>query len=190
MALTPAEKLHVINTPRANFIRSLLTSYVEGHALGDPRLMPWERSRGSDFRCVAQAVFVMSKWGTNSLVGSGSLPQVERWLTERGDTPKVSAPPKKKGPGKPPKKPRDLDMDVDKNDQDFDDEHDSDYTDAPQVPEPFMRKVRETYGILAELVTTDGLNHIFHLIHTPKVREFSCSYRFVTSAEYYKGIAD
>ncbi|THU97548.1 hypothetical protein K435DRAFT_60783 [Dendrothele bispora CBS 962.96] len=172
MALTPAEKLHVINTPRANFIRSLLTSFVEkGGALGDPQVMPWDRSRGSDFRCIAQGVFVMYKWGTGTLTGSGSLPQVERWLTERGNDDADTGRAKKRGPGRPLKKGRavkrsrrseDLDdMDVDQEDQIQDDEDDGDYLDAPQVTEAFARKVRETYTILAHLATTNGLNEAF-----------------------------
>ncbi|KAF5345784.1 hypothetical protein D9758_011907 [Tetrapyrgos nigripes] len=172
MALTPAEKLHVINTPRANFIRSLLSSYVEGHSLGDARYMPWERSRGSDFRCVAQAVFVMSKWGSNSLLGAGSLPQVERWLIERGkddNTSKASAQKKKRGPGRP-RKVKVMEQDDEIDEQEIDEkDNDGDYTDAPEVPETFARKVRETYEILGKLAETERLNQVFHLPHNPKV---------------------
>ncbi|KAK7435615.1 hypothetical protein VKT23_019567 [Stygiomarasmius scandens] len=179
MALTPAEKLHVINTPRANFIRSILGSYVEGNALGDPQTVPWDRTRGSDFRCIAQGVFVMYKWGTNTLTGSGSLPQVERWLLERGDiddskTGRLkSSTSRKRGPGRPPKKrtvskrsrlSEDADrMDVDQEDDQIqeDEDEDGDFVDAPQVSEVFAKKVRESYNILVQLATTDGLKDVF-----------------------------
>ncbi|THU99208.1 hypothetical protein K435DRAFT_719927 [Dendrothele bispora CBS 962.96] len=178
MALTPAEKLHVINTPRAYFIRSILESYVERHPLGNPEVLLWDRSRGSDFRCVAQAVFIMSKWGTNSLTGSGSLPQVERWLTEKGkdkDTSKLGASSRKtRGRGRP-KKHRKYNVDASEDEEDeIDDESDGDYTDgdytdAPHVPEMFSRRVKEVYNTLTEIATNDDLNGVFHLTQNPKV---------------------
>ncbi|KNZ73694.1 hypothetical protein J132_10365 [Termitomyces sp. J132] len=65
MALTPAEKLQVVNTPRSAFIRSLLThfptsssSYSEDGA-GPLAHFDWERTRGSDYRSISQMVFCL-----------------------------------------------------------------------------------------------------------------------------------
>ncbi|KAG5335956.1 hypothetical protein C0989_012472 [Termitomyces sp. Mn162] len=65
MALTPAEKLQVVNTPRSAFIRSLLThfltsssSYSEDGA-GSLAHFDWERTRGSDYRSISQMVFCL-----------------------------------------------------------------------------------------------------------------------------------
>ncbi|KAH7869492.1 uncharacterized protein C8R40DRAFT_1059175 [Lentinula edodes] len=87
MALTSAEKLHVITTPRARFIRDLLEEFVSETTLGSPNI-PWDKSRGSDFRCISQAVYLMDKWPTTksgaALKHAGSLPLVEKWLSSTG----------------------------------------------------------------------------------------------------------
>lgn len=79
MALTPAEKLQVINTPRAAFIRELQTLHLkeEGGLSGEG--LEWDRSRGSDFRGIAQAVWCMDKLPSLKSVGSHS--QLEKWLS-------------------------------------------------------------------------------------------------------------
>ncbi|KIJ94161.1 hypothetical protein K443DRAFT_12331 [Laccaria amethystina LaAM-08-1] len=79
MALTPAEKLQVVNTPRAAFIRELQTLHLkeEGGLSGEG--LEWDRSRGSDFRGIAQAVWCMDKLPTLKSVGSHS--QLEKWLS-------------------------------------------------------------------------------------------------------------
>ncbi|THU79356.1 hypothetical protein K435DRAFT_558726, partial [Dendrothele bispora CBS 962.96] len=144
MALTSAEKLHVIATPRAQFIRSILASHISETVLGGPKF-PWDRARGSDFRCISQAVFVMSKWTSSTLTGAGSLPQVEKWLRETGESnTKGRATPKKRAVG-----------------------HDGDYIDAPQVPEAFAKKVIETYDMLVAMVGDSKLNKAFYAY--PKV---------------------
>ncbi len=84
MALSSAEKLRVVNTPRAKFINELREQFVTEDSLAAPSF-PWERSRGADFRCLAQAVYVMSKWSTDNsaaLKNAGTLPQVEKWLED------------------------------------------------------------------------------------------------------------
>ncbi|KAJ3869502.1 hypothetical protein EV359DRAFT_76621 [Lentinula novae-zelandiae] len=87
MALTSAEKLHVITTPRARFIRDLLEEFVSETTLGSPNI-PWDKSRGSDFRCISQAVYLMDKWPTTksgaALKHAGSLQLVEKWLSSTG----------------------------------------------------------------------------------------------------------
>ena len=62
MALTPSEKLAVIDTPRSRFIRTLLDKYLtEAGALSGPPL-DWDRSRGGDFRTLALAVYVTDRF--------------------------------------------------------------------------------------------------------------------------------
>ncbi|KAJ3993775.1 hypothetical protein F5050DRAFT_1576977, partial [Lentinula boryana] len=84
VALSSAEKLRVLNTRRAKFINELKVLFVTEQGLAAPSFR-WERSRGADYRCLAQAVYVISKWGTDrssSLKNAGTLPQVERWLED------------------------------------------------------------------------------------------------------------
>ncbi|KAF5363203.1 hypothetical protein D9758_008370 [Tetrapyrgos nigripes] len=184
MALTSAEKLHVIATPRAQFIRSLLNTHVSDDTLGDPKL-PWDRSRGGDFRCISQAVFVMSKWTSSPLSGAGTLAQVEKWLTETGEgaagsgrgaraKAKTTTGKGKRGPGRPRKtkpKPKAEDEDEDMEHEDEEDEEDQiedgDYIDAPQVPEAFAKKVRDTYDLFVELTRDPKLKKPF--VSYPKV---------------------
>ncbi|KAL1744739.1 hypothetical protein HDZ31DRAFT_37920 [Schizophyllum fasciatum] len=89
MALTPSEKLAVIDTPRSRFIRSLLEKYLtESGALASPPL-EWDRSRGSDFRTLSLAVYVIERF-LDDPVGFRQLPAVEqlsRWLSAREDVP-------------------------------------------------------------------------------------------------------
>ncbi|KAG2148976.1 hypothetical protein DEU56DRAFT_87764 [Suillus clintonianus] len=78
MALTPAEKLQVTNTPMASFVRRLEAEYFgEDKPLGGNTL-DWDRSRGGDFRCIAQALYCISKYP--SLQSVGTVPQIEKWL--------------------------------------------------------------------------------------------------------------
>ncbi|EAU81599.2 hypothetical protein CC1G_02615 [Coprinopsis cinerea okayama7 len=79
MALTPAEKLQVINTPRAAFIRDLQNEHVKDGGLSSAYL-EWDSSRGGDFRCLAQALWCIEKYGPN-LKNAGSISQLEKWLT-------------------------------------------------------------------------------------------------------------
>ncbi|KAG2073790.1 hypothetical protein BDR04DRAFT_1094371 [Suillus decipiens] len=78
MALTPAEKLQVTNTPMASFVRQLEAEYFgEDKPLGGGAL-DWDRTRGGDFRCIAQALYCISKYP--SLQSVGTVPQIEKWL--------------------------------------------------------------------------------------------------------------
>ncbi|KAF8808804.1 hypothetical protein BYT27DRAFT_7188278 [Phlegmacium glaucopus] len=78
MALTPSEKLQVINSPRASFIRELQTTYLkeDGWLGGDA--LEWDRSRGSDFRCLSQAIYCMEKISGN--LKGVTMVQLEKWL--------------------------------------------------------------------------------------------------------------
>ncbi|KAF6752450.1 hypothetical protein DFP72DRAFT_1070396 [Ephemerocybe angulata] len=78
MALTPAEKLQVVNTERSKFSRKLVQEHVAEGGLS-PNVLDWDCSRGADFRCVASALWCIEKWGP--LVKSvPSVPQLEKWL--------------------------------------------------------------------------------------------------------------
>ena len=79
MALTPAEKLQVIKSPRSGFIRNLLDTYVEndGPLAGDN--LHWDTRRGTDFRCLAMATFYMEK---PTLGGFSTLISVEKWISD------------------------------------------------------------------------------------------------------------
>ncbi|KAG1830222.1 hypothetical protein EV424DRAFT_1377838 [Suillus variegatus] len=78
MALTPAEKLQVINTPMSSFVRQLEVEYFgQDKPLGGDAL-DWDRSRGGDFRCIAQALYCISKYP--SLQSVGTVLQIEKWL--------------------------------------------------------------------------------------------------------------
>ncbi|KIK51281.1 hypothetical protein GYMLUDRAFT_252190 [Collybiopsis luxurians FD-317 M1] len=84
VALSSAEKLRVLNSPRAKFINELRDLFVTERTLGAPSFR-WDRSRGADYRCFAQAVYVIYRWGNDngvSLKNAGTLPQVEKWLDE------------------------------------------------------------------------------------------------------------
>ncbi|KAF7323100.1 hypothetical protein HMN09_00090200 [Mycena chlorophos] len=78
VALTPAEKLKVIATPRANFVRKLQELYLNNDesALSGGSLN-WNRSRGSDFRCLAQ----MLQW-IESSAKTSSFINIEKWLSD------------------------------------------------------------------------------------------------------------
>ncbi|KAJ8501615.1 hypothetical protein ONZ45_g12096 [Pleurotus djamor] len=84
MALTPAEKLQVTNSPRAKFIRDILRDYVDGDdvengkgGLGGDHL-EWDRKRGADFRCLAQAVHALVRYP--SLNNISPMAHLEKWL--------------------------------------------------------------------------------------------------------------
>ncbi|KAG1727764.1 uncharacterized protein EDB91DRAFT_886494 [Suillus paluster] len=78
MALTPAEKLQVVNTSMASFVRKVEAEYfTEGKPLGG-RALDWDRSRGGDFRCIAQALYCISKYP--SLNSVGTVGQIDKWL--------------------------------------------------------------------------------------------------------------
>ncbi|KAF9076684.1 hypothetical protein BDP27DRAFT_1414534 [Rhodocollybia butyracea] len=88
VALSSAEKLKVLNTRRAKFITELKELYVTEDGLAASTFR-WERSRGADYRCLAQAVYVIQKWNVDnglSLKNAGTLPQVEKWLNDPSES--------------------------------------------------------------------------------------------------------
>ncbi|KAJ7063429.1 hypothetical protein C8F01DRAFT_1132989 [Mycena amicta] len=77
VALTPAEKLKVLSTPRANFVRQLQETFLNNDesSLSEGSLS-WKRSRGSDWRCVAQMLQSIHS-GKQS-----SFSTLEKWLSD------------------------------------------------------------------------------------------------------------
>lgn len=66
------------------FIRELNAIYIkEGGLAGDA--LDWDRSRGSDFRCLAQALYIIEKFAEGQ-VNYSTLLQLEKWL-ERSPEP-------------------------------------------------------------------------------------------------------
>ncbi|KAG6829907.1 hypothetical protein H0H87_009809 [Tephrocybe sp. NHM501043] len=101
MALTPAEKLQVTNTPRSAFIRSLLSHFLSTttspssspEGAGSLAHFDWDRTRGADYRCIAQIVFSMFYYPAfpsttefvstkSALKGLGAITQVEKFLSD------------------------------------------------------------------------------------------------------------
>ncbi|KAJ3900468.1 hypothetical protein F5879DRAFT_992846 [Lentinula edodes] len=84
MALSTAEKLRIRSTRHAKFINELRELYVTESGLAAPSFR-WDRSRDADYRCLAQAVYALSKWGperNTALKTTGTLSQVEKWLDD------------------------------------------------------------------------------------------------------------
>ena len=67
-----------MNSPRASFIWELQTIYLEEDGWLGGDLLDWDRSCGSDFRCVSQVIFRIEKISGN-LKGVTIL-QLEKWL--------------------------------------------------------------------------------------------------------------
>ncbi|KAF8873898.1 hypothetical protein BD779DRAFT_1664324 [Infundibulicybe gibba] len=70
-------QLQVVSSSRATFIRQLQASFLtedNGEALD------WERARGADFRCLAQATYCIGKYDSG-LQTMGAAPQLEKWLS-------------------------------------------------------------------------------------------------------------
>ena len=83
MALTPAEKLQVINSPRAQFIRELQANYLKEQGGGGltTSALDWDRSRGSDFRGLAQAIYTIDKYSP-AFKTAPTILQIEKWLSD------------------------------------------------------------------------------------------------------------
>ncbi|KAF5346616.1 hypothetical protein D9757_014948 [Collybiopsis confluens] len=136
MALSSAEKLRVVSSPRAKFINDIRDLYITEDKLGAPSFR-WDRSRGADFRCLSQSVYVMYKWGDDKgafIKNAGTLPQVEKWLEEH-NTP---------------------------------------------VPGDFARSVKQTFAILADLVSpieVIGVSVLIyvHLVIAPPANKLTMS---------------
>ncbi|KAJ6492018.1 hypothetical protein C8R45DRAFT_990213 [Mycena sanguinolenta] len=78
VALTPAEKLKVISTPRAKFVRELQDNFLNDEDAGlSGEALAWDRSRGSDFRCLAQTIQCIEMSPKTT-----SIQATEKWLND------------------------------------------------------------------------------------------------------------
>ncbi|KAF8129066.1 hypothetical protein EV363DRAFT_1169876 [Boletus edulis] len=94
MALTPAEKLQVLNTPMSAFVRKLQSEYLKPGSPLDAEGFDWDRSRGGDFRCIALALYVIAKYPLSSSIGT--VTQLEKWLYNPTTQPSARGKGKKK----------------------------------------------------------------------------------------------
>ncbi|KAK7049388.1 hypothetical protein VNI00_005989 [Paramarasmius palmivorus] len=149
MALTPAEKLQSIATPRANFIRELLEKYNTEDTLGTSKIS-WDRERARDFHVFASVVHTLEKWitsGKPKTLALAGMAQIEKWLGEKTDD---GAP--RKTSGRKQKKKVNPDHDEEYfEDDDEDDEMDGEYG---EVPPSFKKKVEEAFAFASKAVNT------------------------------------
>ncbi|KAF5313905.1 hypothetical protein D9619_013062 [Psilocybe cf. subviscida] len=89
MALTPAEKLQIIKTDRADFVRQLQNEYMKENGYLGPQYLPWDVSRGSDYRGIAQAICCMDTF-SNPKAPQPALPVLERWLSVEDPLPSAT----------------------------------------------------------------------------------------------------
>jgi len=84
MALTPAEKLAVIKSARADFVRQLQSTFFKDSS-SPLTTLAWDRSRGLDFRCLATVLWCLDRFRQNpsSLANTGSIVQIESWLSAK-----------------------------------------------------------------------------------------------------------
>jgi len=84
MALTPAEKLAVIKSSRADFIRQLQSTFFKDSSSPFTTLA-WDRSRGTDFRCLATILWCLDRFSQSPsfLANTGSIIQIESWLSAK-----------------------------------------------------------------------------------------------------------
>lgn len=62
----------------AAFVRKLQSEYFHLGSPLDGEGFDWDRSRGGDFRCIAQALYVIAKYPSSASIGT--IVQVEKWL--------------------------------------------------------------------------------------------------------------
>ncbi|KAG7086339.1 hypothetical protein E1B28_002301 [Marasmius oreades] len=139
VALTTAEKMNVIKTPRADFVRFLMERYLTAERLGNPEI-PWSMARGTDFKCIASSVFIISNRA--QMTFSGTV-QVENWLAETNSSSLRASKNSKKTSGS--------------------DDNDGDYNDSSGVPLPdsFRQKVIETFEVMVKLANNKKYNQAF-----------------------------
>ncbi|KAJ7622315.1 hypothetical protein FB45DRAFT_1061863 [Roridomyces roridus] len=77
VALTPAEKLKVLKTPRAAFVRKLQDTFLDDDSPLGGDVLAWDRSRGSDFRCLAQTIQCIAMNPKTT-----SIQATEKWLSD------------------------------------------------------------------------------------------------------------
>ncbi|KAJ8091048.1 hypothetical protein PM082_024655 [Marasmius tenuissimus] len=86
MALTVAEKLQAISTPRADLIRRLMEKFITPDTLAHPDVA-WDRTRARDFQIIGNVIYYLFKWEKHSGVKTWiSTSVLETWLSEPEST--------------------------------------------------------------------------------------------------------
>lgn len=129
-----SEKLQVLNTPMSAFVRKLQLEYFNLEGPLDTEDFDWDRSRGGDFRCITQALYVIAKYPSSSSIGA--ITQLEKWL----HNPTI----KPNGRGKGKKKATDDDADEDLS-----------------KDEAFLERVHATFRAFTKLVGDALLKPLF-----------------------------
>lgn len=75
------EKLQVVNSPHAQFIRELQANYLKEEGGLATSALDWDRARGSDFRCLAQAIYTIDKYSA-AFKTAPTILQLEKWLSD------------------------------------------------------------------------------------------------------------
>lgn len=75
------EKLQVVNSPHAQFIRELQAKYLKEEGGLATSALDWDRARGSDFRCLAQAIYTIDKYSA-AFKTAPTILQLEKWLSD------------------------------------------------------------------------------------------------------------
>lgn len=89
-----SEKLQVLNTPMSAFVRKIQLEYLNTGSPLDSDSFEWDRSRGGDFRCITQALYIIAKYPTSTSIGA--IAQLEKWLYRPTTKPYVRSKGKKK----------------------------------------------------------------------------------------------
>ncbi|KAI6144179.1 hypothetical protein BKA82DRAFT_4175186 [Pisolithus tinctorius] len=131
IAYARPEKLQVINSPMASFVRSIQTQYLEssGPLAGDE--LDWDRSRGGDFRCITQALYLISKYPRQASLAS--VLQLEKWLHNPTSQPARKA----------------SDEDAQHEEEDL------------SKDSSFLEKIHSTFRTFSQLVGNDTLRPLF-----------------------------
>ncbi|KAF9475571.1 hypothetical protein BDN70DRAFT_813905, partial [Pholiota conissans] len=79
MALTPAEKLQVVKTPRTDLVRELQSEFLKDDGWLGPKHLTWDQTRGNDFRQLAFSLYCVDVFAelTMSMV---NMSRLEKWL--------------------------------------------------------------------------------------------------------------
>ena len=92
------EKLQVLNTPMSAFVRKLQSEHLHPGSPLDGEGFDWDRSRGGDFRCITQALYIIAKYPSSSSIGA--ITQLEKWLHNPTTKPYARSKGKKKATDK------------------------------------------------------------------------------------------
>ncbi|TFK52057.1 hypothetical protein OE88DRAFT_1658834 [Heliocybe sulcata] len=84
MALTVAEKMQAISSPRATWISSLQEKWVLSDTHGLATILDWDIQRGRDFQNIAQFVYLCEDWPNQTVPTSK---KIAGWL-EGGEPPR------------------------------------------------------------------------------------------------------